>query len=139
MVITHADDVACRRAPNDGARPEIERLVAAFRALPTEWAVAVCDELLPLPGQAVIVPDLTFTSQKSGEVVYLEMMGFWSRDAVWKRIEQIQRGLDARLIVAVKKSLRVSREALDESTGSSLLVFGTAPSAKEVLGLLEGG
>ncbi len=139
MMITHADDVACRRALVDGARPEIERLVGAFRALPSDWTVAPCDELLPLPGQAVIVPDLAFTSQKSGEVVYLEMMGFWSRDAVWKRIEQIERGLDARLIVAVKKSLRVSREALDESTGSSLLVFGTAPSAKEVLALLEGG
>ncbi|NUO51016.1 MAG: DUF790 family protein [Polyangiaceae bacterium] len=139
MVITHADDVACRHAAPEAARPEIERLVSAFRALPSEWAVAPCDELLPLPGQAVIVPDLSFTSQRSGEVVYLEMMGFWSRDAVWKRIEQIERGLDARLIVAVKKSLRVSREALDESTGSSLLVFGTAPSAKEVLALLGGG
>jgi predicted nuclease of restriction endonuclease-like RecB superfamily len=139
MVITHADDVACRQLAAEAARPEIDRLVSAFRALPSEWTVAACDELLPLPGQAVIVPDLSFTSQKSGEVVYLEMMGFWSRDAVWKRIEQIEQGLDARLIIAVKKSLRVSREALDGSTGSSLLVFGTAPSAKEVLTLLEGG
>lgn len=139
MVIKHTDDVACRRASTEVARVEIERLVAAFRALDSSWEVALCDELLPLPGQAVIVPDLAFTSQKSGEVVYLEMMGFWSRDAVWKRIEQIERGLDARLIVAIKKSLRVSREALDEKTGSSLLVFGTAPSAKEVLALLDAG
>jgi hypothetical protein len=137
MVLTHADELGASRGVEVTLRPELEQLVAAFRSLGSDWTVAPCDELLPAGSQAVIVPDLAFTSQTSGEVVYLEMMGFWSRDAVWRRIEQIERGIDARVLLAVQKKLRVSREALDESTGSSLLVFGTTPSAKEVLARLS--
>ena len=35
------------------------------------------------------------------------------------------------------KKLRVSEEVLDESTGSSLIVFGSTLSAKDVLARLE--
>jgi len=137
MVITHADAIARARAAPLGLRPELVQLMSAFQALETRWDVASCDEILALPGQAVIVPDLTFTSRVSGEVVYLELMGFWSRDAVFRRIEQIEQGLEARLLVAVSKKLRVSREALDESSGSSLVIFGSALGAKEVLSRLD--
>jgi hypothetical protein len=139
MVVSHADAIARARAAPLGLRPELEQLISAFRAIGSSWSVRPCDEILPLPGQAVIVPDLAFTSEETGEVVYLEMMGFWSRDAVFKRIEQVERGLEARLLLAVSKKLRVSREALDESSGSSLIVFGSALSAKEVLSRLATG
>lgn len=137
MVLTHADAVAQPGRTVASPRPEIDQLVTAFRALGSSWDVASSTELLALPGQAVIVPDLLFSSRETGEVVYFELMGFWSRDAVWKRIEQIERGLDGRMIVAVSKKLRVSREALDDATGSSLLVFKSSVSAKEILARLE--
>lgn len=138
MVLTHADAVARPCSASEGLRPELEQLVTAFRALGSSWDVAGCTELLSLPSQAVIVPDLVFSSRLTGEVVYFELMGFWSRDAVFRRIEQIERGLDGRLLLAVSKKLRVSREALDEASGSSLIVFNTALSAKEVLARLDG-
>ncbi|MBL9025520.1 MAG: DUF790 family protein [Myxococcales bacterium] len=138
MVLTQDDSVARPHASGEGLRPEIEQLVTAFRALGSSWDIAGCTEILSLPSQAVVVPDLVFSSRLTGEVVYFELMGFWSRDAVFRRIEQIERGLDGRLLLAVSKKLRVSREALDEATGSSLIVFNTALSAKEVLARLDG-
>ena len=86
------------------------------------------------------MPDLAFCSQETGEEVFLEVFGFWSRAAVWRRVEQIQAGLPARLLLAVSKGARVSEEVLDEEAcGSSLYVFKTAISAKEVLARLASG
>ena len=57
---------------------------------------------------------------RAGAPVYLEVLGFWSREAVWRRVELVERGLPHRILFAVSKHLRVSEAALDdELPGSS--------------------
>jgi hypothetical protein len=60
-------------------------------------------------------------------------MGFWSRDAVWKRVELVERGLPYPIVFAVSKHLRVSEQALDAELPGALLVYSKVMSARAVL------
>ena len=60
------------------------------------------------------MPDLELRHASAASTVYLEVLGFWSRDAVWRRVELVERGLPQRIVFAVSKHLRVSEEALDD-------------------------
>lgn len=98
----------------------------------TEWRAAVAGDILSLPGIGLCVPDLVFTHAHSGERVYLEVMGFWSRDAVWKRVEMVERGLPERVIFAVSSRLRVSEAALDPELPGALYVYKGAMSVSAI-------
>jgi predicted nuclease of restriction endonuclease-like RecB superfamily len=98
----------------------------AFHAAPSA-------RLISLPGAGVIAPDLELRHKKSGRTVQLEVLGFWSRDAVWKRIELAEAGLPEPMIFAVSKHLRVSEAALPEEHAAALYVYAHKMSARAVL------
>ena len=139
MTIDHASGLRPVAAPIETRRPEIDALVRAFRELDSDWTVADCDSLVALPGEVICVPDLTFTHRKTGEEVLFELFGFWSRTAVFQRIELVRKGAAGRMILAVGKHLRVSEELLDDAEAGEIYVFKTTLSAKEVLSRLEKG
>lgn len=112
---------------------ELETLLERFRALNSEWDATPSSDILELPGHGLCVPDLRFVSRTTGEIAYLELLGFWSRDAVWRRVELATRGLRERVLFAVSSRLRVSEEVLSEEVPSRLVVFKGSLSAKEVL------
>jgi hypothetical protein len=116
---------------------EVVDLVKAFRALDAGWAVMPASEVLDVPGHGVCIPDLQFVNGETGEVVYLEVMGFWSRDAVWKRVELVKAGLPHRVLFAVPKRLRVSEAVLDDDLPGALYVYKGKMNAREVLRRLE--
>ncbi|HVU02241.1 MAG TPA: DUF790 family protein [Polyangiaceae bacterium] len=111
-------------------REDVETLLRAFQALETPWRAAPCTEILDLPGIGVCVPDLVF--QRGKERVYFEALGFWSRDAVWKRVELAERGLRAKVLFAVSSRLRVSEAVLEESETAALYVYKGVMSARSV-------
>lgn len=125
--------------PVEGVAPELDRFVEGFRALASRWDVDVADEILAIPGEAAVVPDLAFTSRDTGERVWLEAFGYWSRAAVWQRIETIRRGFPGRILLAVGKQLRVSEELLDESEAGELYVYRASILPKAILERLERG
>lgn len=98
------------------------------------------DAILTLPGVGTCVPDLELTDAR-GRVCYVEVLGFWSREAVWRRIELAQRGLGARVVFCVSSRLRVSEDALPDELPAALYVYKGAMSARAVAerarGLLE--
>lgn len=128
---------ASAAATASGLAPEVEELRRRFAALESDWTVTRCDEILALPDEAVCIPDLVFDHRHTGERVYLEVFGFWSRQAVWQRVETIARGFPARIILAVGKHLRVSEEVLDEQEAGEIYVYRTKMSAKAILARLE--
>ncbi len=124
-------------APLDGdalsqVSDEVRELVSRFEALESEYRVSVADELLDVPGVGVVVPDLVFENKK-GARVYLEVLGHWSRAAVWKRVELVEQGLKTRILFAVSARLRVSEEALGDEHPSALYVYKGTMSAKAIL------
>jgi predicted nuclease of restriction endonuclease-like RecB superfamily len=115
----------------------VEALLASFDKQDSGWTAAHAGEILNVPGLGVCVPDLTFTHTQTGQVVHLEVLGFWSRDAVWKRVELVRAGLDASMIFAVPARLRVSEEVLEDDLPGSLYVFKSVLSRKAILERLE--
>ncbi len=119
---------------------EVEALVRSFRALETSWRVSTNTQILELPGVGLSVPDLVFERRTAGaprERVYLEVMGYWSRAAVWKRVELVQAGLSERILFAVSAKLRVSEDVLDEELPGALYVYKQTLSARTIAERLE--
>jgi len=112
---------------------DVRGLLDDLGALDTPWRAVPATELLDLPGHGVCVPDLTFVHAATGERVHLEVLGFWSRDAVWKRVELVQAGLAHRIVFAVGQHLRVSEAALDAELPGALYVYKRTMSAKAIV------
>ncbi|HEX4337750.1 MAG TPA: DUF790 family protein [Polyangiaceae bacterium] len=115
-----------------GMRDDIAELLEGFRALGSAWKVEENDEILDLPGIGVCVPDLVFSHGKTRERVYFEALGFWSRDAVWRRVELAKSGLSRPVLFAVSSRLRVSEKVLDDEETAALYVYKGVMSARSV-------
>ena len=119
---------------------ETQALLRGFRALETSWAVSANEEILELPGVGLSVPDLVFERRREGngdERIYLEVMGYWSRAAVWKRVELVQAGLRERILFAVSSRLRVSEDVLEADLPGALYVYKQRMNARTIADRLE--
>lgn len=114
---------------------EVTSFIEAFERTKSAWSVSVNDRLFNLPGIGICVPDLAFRS--GSQQIYLEVMGFWSRDAVWKRVELVERGMSDKVIFAVSSRLRVSESVLDDKASSALYVYKGVMSPRAVIEKLE--
>ena len=115
---------------------DVAALVASFERLATGWSVAPATSIFELPGVGLCVPDLVF--ERAGAVVHLEVMGYWSRDAVWRRVELVERGLTAPILFAVSSRLRVSEEVLAGDAASGLYVYKGTMNASAIARRIEG-
>ncbi len=120
--------------PPDGAPvappAEISALLGEAARLTADFDARPCERLISLPGAGVIAPDLELVERTTGRQVLVELLGFWSRDAVWRRIELAEKGLAEPIVFAVSKHLRVSEAALPETTRAALYVYATKPSLR---------
>lgn len=120
---------------------EVQALVRSFVALDTPWRVSESTDILELPGVGLAIPDLVFERRrgKAGppERVYLEVLGYWSRAAAWKRVELVEAGLPERILFAVSSHLRVSEEVLDGEHPGALYVYKRTMSARVIAERLE--
>jgi len=121
---------------DDRALPdEVSDLVRAFRALGTDWRVSPSRAMLDLPGVGICVPDLVFTREK--ETIYFEALGYWSREAVFRRVDLVERGLAAKILFAASAKLRVSEQVLGEEAPAALYVHKGTLKARAVAEHLE--
>jgi predicted nuclease of restriction endonuclease-like RecB superfamily len=117
--------------------PLVQGLLDELPALLPGWLVAPSADLIAVDGHGAIVPDVVVVDA-AGRKAYVEVLGFWSRPAVWKRVELAeQKRLPAPVVFCFSERLRVSEEALDDDH-ASLLSFKGALSAKKVAERLAG-
>jgi uncharacterized protein len=114
----------------------IKLLLERWPALNSEWTVQPCSRILDFPGVGLCVPDLEFC-RADGTTVYFELLGYWSRDAVWKRVELAQAGLPFAVVFGVSRGLRVSESVLGDESSSCLYVFSKIPNARSLLERIE--
>ena len=70
----------------------LARLAARESALESDWIASPATAILDLPGAGLCIPDLVFRRRDGkGKPVYLEVLGYWSREAVWRRVELVER------------------------------------------------
>lgn len=117
-------------APTPEVRKLLEDLAQNSKA--TAWKAAASQRLVSLPGRGVLVPDLELLHRPSGRTVWVEVLGFWSREAVWKRIEWAPH-LPHPTIFAVGHHLRVGEAALPPETPGALYVYRRTLSATALL------
>jgi uncharacterized protein len=120
-------------AVNVQARDEVIELVTGIQALGGDWRASLADRVLDLPGAGVCAPDVLLERRRDGVQVLVEVLGFWSRESVWKRVELAKKGLGARLLFVVSSRLRVSEEVLDDADEAALYVYKGRINAKSVL------
>ena len=87
------------------------------------WSASAADRIFDLPGLGVCVPDLRLVRERDQAEAFVEVLGYWSRASVWKRVELAEHGLGAKILFAVSSRLRVSEEVLDESDSAALYVY----------------
>ncbi|MDP9034919.1 MAG: DUF790 family protein [Myxococcota bacterium] len=136
--------LAGKAPPGQTAPPpmpdEVEALARSFVSLGTAWRVKPNTDILELPGLGLSVPDLVFhrgPRGAGGDRVYLEVMGYWSRAAVWRRVELVRAGLAQRILFVVSSRLRVSEEVLDEDLPGALYVYKQTISARAIAERLD--
>jgi hypothetical protein len=124
--------VAQEADPEAALPDEVRALLRGFQGLSGPWTASVATALLPLPGVGVCVPDLVFHHKERGLEIHLEVLGYWSREAVWRRVELVEQGLRHPVLFAVSSRLRVSEEALGEDLPAALYVYKGVMSPKAV-------
>jgi len=120
---------------SNGWTDEVSALVRNFEALESPWRVSANVDIVELPGIGLCIPDLVFEGRSirgAAVRVYFEVMGYWSRSAVWQRIELVQAGLREKVLFAVSSRLRVSEEVLGDDVPAALYVYKHTMSARSV-------
>ena len=138
--------------PVGGVRTEVAELLDALQTNET-WRASLSDRLIDLSaeGGGVLVPDLELTRATTPKpagkrstlakpsakdaTVLVELLGFWSRDAVFRRIEAAQRGLPGGtpMLFVASSRLRVSEQLLDGVEDASLYVYKGKINAQALL------
>lgn len=127
--------LACRGSGEgeaSGVRSDVETLLSQLRKKKSDFSIALAREILDVPGEGLCVPDLKFEAP-GRPPIYLEVMGFWSRDAVFRRVKWAESQSDKRVLFAVSSRLRVKKEVLDAESGSALYVYKGTMNAASVL------
>ncbi len=129
-----AKDAASLRiaGPHDASphqADDVRELAEDLGRVAKGWDVEPASTVLELPGVGVCVPDLVLT-KKGTRPVFVEVLGYWSRDAVFRRIELAQRGVGELVVFAVSSRLRVSAELLGEDDAAALYVYKGRMSAR---------
>ena len=117
---------------------EVLTLLTQLKKHKTPWRARRASKIIHLPGEGgVCVPDLIFSHPDHGHRVYLEVMGYWNREAVWRRVEWVRAGMREPVIFAVSSRLRVSEKALEGDLPSALLVYKGAIVVSALARLLD--
>ncbi|MBX3202296.1 MAG: DUF790 family protein [Labilithrix sp.] len=111
---------------------EVRELLDGINGGASGWRARPATVLLDVPGQGICIPDLELRRDGEREPIYVEVLGYWSRDAVFRRVELAERGLGARVVFAVSSRLRVSAEVLDDAVPSALYVYKGKMSPRAV-------
>jgi uncharacterized protein len=123
--------------PGDTLPDELATFVGAFARLTTDWKIDRAPAILDLPGAGLCVPDLCFVRNADGARVHFELLGFWSREAVFRRIDLVRAGLPHKILFAASKSLRVGEALLDDTPSAALYVFSRVLNVRTILDHLE--
>jgi predicted nuclease of restriction endonuclease-like RecB superfamily len=128
MELSDRDGLVSNHRGGAGELEEIAALEAAFARLDGPWVVRRNAGIFELKGKGVFMPDLVFEHSQTRKCVYLEAFGYWSREAVFRRVELLQQGFDGTFLLAVSRKLRVSPEVAGEDFPGRILVYtGSIP------------
>jgi uncharacterized protein len=104
-----------------------------------DWQLEPGGDVLAFPEKkAALVPDFTLRHAGTGEVVHLEILGFWSERNLIERVALLREAGEQghRVLVAASERLGASQEALTGAVDGGVVPFKDRLAAKTVLAAL---
>ena len=117
---------------------EVAALLRSFERLDSGWTVRSEATVFDLPeGRGVFIPDLVFEHGSGNLPVYLEVLGYWNRQALFDRLERLDHRFPGKVVLAASRKLRVSEELATDDFPGRILVYSNSIAASAVLRTLE--
>ncbi len=130
--LSPADGLRSHYADRGGWEPrECAWFEERFRALDSGWALSRDVEPLAQGPDALVLPDFRF--EKDGRVAWLEILGFWRKSTIERRVEGLRRHGPPGLVVAVSRKLAGEPGALPDE----VVTFAEVVPARQVLDRIE--
>jgi predicted nuclease of restriction endonuclease-like RecB superfamily len=104
------------------------------------WELQRGGDVLSFPERrSALVPDFTLRRADTGEVVQLEILGFWSERNLVERVSLLREAETQghRVLVAASEKLGASQEALSSAVEGGIVPFKDRLAVKPVLSALE--
>src|SRR5262249_52338808 len=114
---------------------ELAMFVELFRKKSEDWEIVEETGLLPL-GDTIWAPDFHLVHKATGQVVYLEVLGFWRKASAERHLERLRRHVREPFVLAVSDQLRVDDANL-EGLPAGVHRFRQMPLPDEVARLAE--
>jgi len=105
-----------------------------FEALDSGWSLSRQAPPLQLGGEAIIVP--TYSIEKDGRVAYFDIVGFWRKKWLKRRMKLLAAHGPSNLVVAVSSKMEGAKEGLSKGLGG-VVSFKEVVPAKDVLARVE--
>ena len=127
-----------KTSTHEPALPEdLAVFVEKFRRAETDWEVRSAATILEAPGLGLVIPDLEFQRRSDRARVYLESLGYFRKESVWKRVDLARRGLGEKIVFALSERLRVDESVIGDEVPAALYVYKGVMNAKSVLEKIE--
>ncbi len=110
--------------------PEASMFVELFRKKIDDWEISEETEIIPL-GNNVWIPDYRLVQRKSGNVVLLDILGFWRRSSAERHLAMLKEHAGAPFIVAISDQLNVEEAELADLP-DNVVRFRNMPLPDEV-------
>jgi predicted nuclease of restriction endonuclease-like RecB superfamily len=110
--------------------PEVPMFVETFQKKVADWEISEETEIIAL-GKTFWVPDYRLVHRATGQVVLLDMLGFWRRSSVERHLQLLREHADRPFIVALSDQLNVEEEDL-AGLPDNVVRFRNMPLAEEV-------
>lgn len=135
LVLDHTQGFVSHYRDTGSYEPrEVAYFRERFEAKERDWTLRAGSRPLSLAGRSVLVPD--FTLIRGRDRVHLDIVGFWRREWLVRRLELLQRSGPKNLILAVSNKLSGSKEALEGFEGA-VVPFSQVLSPSKVIAAAE--
>jgi predicted nuclease of restriction endonuclease-like RecB superfamily len=111
------EDAGWRGSSEKSVREKLEESWAKFDSA---WTLEPSREVIDL-GESAFVPDFAL-HHADGEIVYLEVLGFWTPERLSERLREFERARFKNFLLAAWEDLRGSREPFVKET-ANVVVF----------------
>lgn len=112
-----------------GDPEELASLERTFGKLQSPWVMRREATVFDLKGKGLFIPDAIFEHSETKQKVFFEVFGYWNRNAVFQRVELLERDFPHLVVLGVSKKLRVSEEVATEDFPGKILVYTSSISA----------
>lgn len=96
-----------------------ENFASRFKALDSDWCLKREPEPIPA-GRYVIIPDFSF--ERDGVKVFMEIVGFWTKEYLRRKIKKLK-DMDVNMLIAVDEDLACEKLEKLEKSGKLNIVY----------------